>query len=347
MIKPISCALASFGMSGYVFHGPLLQVNPHFEVKKILERNHTRSKKYFTDVEIVTSYEQLLNDPDIELVVVNTPDPLHYQMTRDALMAGKHVVVEKPFVQHVDQGLELIELAKKQKKTLTVFQNRRWDGDFMTVRKIIESNLLGRLVEFESHFDRFRNFIQDSWKEDAAFGTGTTYNLGSHMIDQAVVLFGKPEYVQADIRIARTNGKVDDSYDIRLGYPSIKVTLKGSYLVREAGPRYILHGTEGSFLKWGLDPQEDDLKAGKKPDSNAWGTEPSALWGTLNTNVNGLHTQGKIETLAGNYNLFYNQLFDCIRNNSEVPVNASESLLGILIIEAAYQSSRDKSTIYL
>ncbi len=243
----------------------------------------------------------LFSDPAIDLVLVNTPDHTHYDFARRALEAGKHVVVEKPFVLDVKEGEALIELASKKKKVLTVFQNRRWEGDFLTVRSIIDQKMLGRLVEYEAHFDRFRNFIRDSWKEKADNNTGTLYNLGSHLIDQALVLFGMPSGVYADIRKQRTGSQVDDLFDLSLYYPDVKVTLKGSYLVREQGPRFLVHGTEGSFVKYGADPQEEALNEGRFPDEPGWGTEPEDKWGILNTSIGGLHFRGKIETVAGCY----------------------------------------------
>jgi len=263
--RKIKTALASFGMSGKVFHGPLLHVHDGFEISKILERNRSESNKRYPSSQIVRKYADIITDKNIELVIINTPDHIHYEMTKHALEAGKHVVVEKPFTLKYAEADELIKIAKKKKRLLSVFQNRRWDSDFLTVQKVIKNKLLGRLVEYEAHFDRYRTFIQDNWKEDASVGTGTLYNLGSHLIDQALVLFGFPQWVFADVRHARKDSKVDDAFDIRLGYPEVRVTLKASYLVREPGPKYILHGEQGSFHKYGMDIQEEELKKGRWP----------------------------------------------------------------------------------
>ncbi len=341
MSKIINTAITSFGMSGLVFHGPLLKVNPNFIVTKIFERSKSLSKDMFPEATIVRSFDDIINDSGIELVVVNTPDDSHYEYTKRALEAGKHVVVEKPFVQTVEQGEELVQLAKQKGLVLSVFQNRRWDGDFMTVKKVVADGLLGRLVEFESHFDRYRNFVkQGTWKEIPESGTGITYNLGAHMIDQAVVLFGKPDAVDGDIRIMRTGGKVDDYYDINLYYENVKVKCKSSYLVREEGPRYILHGTNGSFLKWGIDPQEADLKKGILPGVEAWGEDFVDDWGTLNSEINGLHFEGVIETIPGDYRIYYNNIYNALVNGEELFVKPEESLLVIKIIKAAFESSK-------
>ena len=301
-MKTTGVGIASFGMSGQVFHGPLLEVHPGFEIISILERSKNLSKSNYPGSKIVRTYEELLEDDRITLIVVNTPDHLHYDMTRHALLAGKHVVVEKPFVQDSNKGQELIALAKKRNLVFSVFHNRR--GDFLTVRSILDKGYLGRLVEYEAHFDRYRNLIQEgTWKEDPESGTGVLFNLGSHLIDQALQLFGTPVYVTADIRTQRTDGVTDDAFTIWLGYDSVKVTLKASYLVREPGPRFQLHGTKGSYLNYSTDPQEEQLKAGKWPTGEDWGKEPEAGWGYMNTEKEDGHFQGKYETLPGDYRL--------------------------------------------
>ncbi len=282
---------------------------------------------------------------NIDLVLVNTPDDSHFEYAKAALEAGKHVVVEKPFIHEVAEGEELIKLAVQNNKILTVFQSRRWEGDFLTIKNILENKFLGRLVEYEAHFDRFRNFIRDSWKENPAFKTSTLYNLGSHLIDQALVLFGMPEAVFADIRKQRTGSLVDDLFELILYYPGLKVTLKSSYLVREPGPRYLLHGTEGSYIKYGIDPQEEALTNGHMPDEPDWGKEPEANWGILNTNLNGIHYRGPVETFPGCYQDFYNRLYESIAEGKELAVKPEESLNGLRIIKAAYESSDKRCAV--
>jgi scyllo-inositol 2-dehydrogenase (NADP+) len=341
----IRVGLLSYGMSGKVFHAPILHVNPGFEMKKIMQRTGNDALDRYPYVQVVSNTDAIFQDPDIDVVLVNTPDHTHYEFTKAALEAGKHVIVEKPFIHEVSEGDELIKLAVEKGKILTVFQNRRWEGDFLTVQKIIDSGCLGRLVEYEAHFDRFRNFINDSWKEQAGLKASTLYNLGSHLIDQALVLFGMPDAVFADIRKQRTGSRVDDLFDLNLYYPGIKVTLKSSYLVREPGPRFLLHGTEGSYVKYGIDPQEEALINGHLPDETDWGKESTEKWGILNTNINGLHVRGAVETLAGCYQEFYNQLYDTIVNGKELTVKPEESLNGIRIIKAAYESSGKRCAI--
>ncbi len=328
-------------MSGLVFHAPLLHVNPGFEIVKIVERSYKGSQERYPYVSIAKSFDELLKDDRLELIIVNTPDVIHFDYCKQALEAGKHVVVEKPFTILVDEAAQLIELSQKQGKLLSVFQNRRWDGDYLTIKKVVKEKLLGRLVSFESHFDRYRNFIQpNTWKEEPSAGAEILYNLGAHMIDQAYDLFGMPNSVSADIGIQRTDGKVDDYYNVVLRYDDIHASLKSSYMVREEGPRFILHGTEGSFLKWGLDPQEADLKAGKYPNEPDWDLEPKKLWGKLNTDLNGLHFTGRIETMSGNYLSYYDNIYDAIRNNAELIVKPEQSLELMKIIEGAIESNR-------
>jgi scyllo-inositol 2-dehydrogenase (NADP+) len=345
-MKPvIHVGILSFGMSGKVFHAPMLHVNSGYVIDKIMQRSGNSALEQYPYVQIVRDIDDILQDPSIDLVLVNTPDHTHYDFTYRALEAGKHVVVEKPFVLDVKEGEELIELAGKKKKVLTVFQNRRWEGDFLTVRSIIDQKMLGRLVEYEAHFDRFRNFIRDSWKEKSDSKTGTLYNLGSHLIDQVLVLFGMPSGVYADIRKQRTGSQVDDLFDLNLYYPGVKVTLKGSYLVREQGPHFLIHGTEGSFVKYGADPQEEALNAGRFPDEAGWGTEPEDKWGILNTTVGALHFRGKVETLPGCYHQFYNELYETLTSGKEVTVKPAESLNVIKVIRAAYESNLKHTAI--
>ncbi len=345
-MNKIQVGLASFGMSGKVFHAPILFNHPGFHLASIVERSKNETKKYYPDVMVVRSFDELIADENIELIVVNTPDATHFEYAHKALEAGKHVIVEKPFTHTIGQGEDLLNYADRKKLVLSVFQNRRWDGDFLTVRQVIENQWLGRLVEFESNYMRYRNFIQpDTWKESAIQGIGITYNLGSHMIDQALVLFGMPEAVWADIDSLRSGSEIDDYYHIKLIYPEIKVTLKASYLVREETARYILHGTQGSFLKYGIDPQEEMLKKGGNPSRSGWGKEPEEFWGIINTDFNGMHVRGKVETIAGNYAAYYDNIYDVIRNGAELEVLPDQALNVIHLIEAAMESSRSGQNI--
>jgi predicted dehydrogenase len=347
MTKPIRTGLASYGMSGLVFHAPLLHANAAFELHSVVERSYKGAAERYPGIRVLPSFESLLAQQDLELVIVNTPDTAHFDMAKKAILAGKHVVVEKPFTIHAAEADELMALARKQGVLLTVFQNRRWDGDYLTVKRIVEEKLLGRLVTYEGHFDRYRNYIQpNTWKEQHGPGAEILYNLGSHMIDQVYCLFdGMPQSVWADIGIQRSGGKAADFYHLVLHYPHVHVTLKASYLVREEGPRYILHGTEGSFLKWGIDPQEDELKKGKLPTGFEWGKEEEKHYGKLNTTVGGLHMTGRVETLPGNYNAFYDSLAQSIRTGTDLAVKPEEARNVIAIVEAAVESNEKKASV--
>lgn len=346
MSNPIQTALLSYGMSGLVFHAPHLAAHSGFSIRKILKRKSGEPIARYPETEIVQSMDAILNDPAIELVFVNTPNETHFDFATKALEAGKHVVVEKPVTVTADEAEKLIALAKKKNKLLTVFQNRRWDGDFLTIKKVLDEKLLGKVVEYEAHYDRYRNYVEkNTWKEEAGPGVSILYNLGSHMIDQVLVLFGMPNSVDARMGIQRPGGKVDDFYDIRMEYADHLVILKSSYLVREAGPRYTIHGVNGSFVKYGLDTQEQALKEGKIPGSPNWGTEDKKFWGKLNTEFQSKHREEIIESLPGNYSLFYENLHDAIRNNKPLAVKPEESMQGLIVIEAAIESNKTKRAV--
>lgn len=348
-MKPIKTALLSYGMSGEVFHAPLLHAHPGFEITTVVQRTRNTAKEHYTSCNVVRSVDEVFADPSIELVIVNTPNELHFNQASRAILAGKHVVVEKPFTVTVHEADQLIELAKEKNRVLTAFQNRRWDGDFLTLKKVFDNGWVGRVVEFEAHYDRFRNYVEpNTWKEEAGIGKGILYNLGSHMLDQVLVLFGMPECIDARLGTQRTGGKVDDFYDLRLTYPGVNVIVKSSYLVREQGPRYQLHGTEGSFVTASnVDPQEQALKEKKVPGSTGWGTMPETAWGKLNTTIKGEHVQKKIETIPGNYLGFYDNVFAAVRKGEALMVKPEQARNVIRLIEAAYESNKQRKAINL
>lgn len=346
MNTPIKTALASFGMSGQVFHGPSLKVNEGFEVIQILERSKNLSAKLFPNATIVRSFEEILQNDEVELLVINTPDILHYEMAKQAINAGKNIIIEKPVAQKSEQAAELVQLAKEKGIVFTVYQNRRWDGDFRTVQQVLKEGKCGRLIEFESHFDRYRTFIApDTWKEEGDEYSGVLYNLGSHMIDQAYVLFGMPKAVTAHLKIVRNKGVVCDYYDIRLEYDGFAALTKCSYLVKDEGPRYTIHGEFGTFYKTGLDPQEEMLKAGHLPNEENWGTETPEEWGTLLYEEDGEDVEELVETLPGDYTIFYNNVYDVLRNGAELLVKPEETVDVLKILEACLLSNSEKRTV--
>lgn len=347
MARVINAGLAAYGMSGRVFHAPLLARHPGFHLARVVERTTDRARDRYPELPRTDSIDALLADETIELVVVNTPDATHFDLARRALEAGRHVVVEKPFTGRPDRASRLMELAARHGVLLTVFQNRRWDGDFMTVRQLLAGGTLGRLVEFESRWDRFRPVVTDSWKERASGASGALPNLGTHLIDQALVLFGAPAAVTAQLGAARDGAEVDDWFDLRLHYPRLEVTLKASTLALGAGPRFVLHGTGGSFVKHGLDPQEDELAAGAWPDRPDWGEDDPARWGTLTTAEGGGALTRRVRTAPGRYAAFYDGLHAAITTGTPPPVRAEESLHVLRIVEAARHSSAGHATISL
>jgi scyllo-inositol 2-dehydrogenase (NADP+) len=340
--------VASLGMSGRIFHMPLLTHHHAFRIKSVVERTKHEALRDYPGVQRVSSFDEMIGDPEIDLIIVNTPDPTHHTLAKQSLEAGKHTVVEKPFTQTVQQGRELIALAQQSGKRLCVFHNRRWDGDFLTLQHLVAEKRLGRLVDYEAHWDRYRNSIQpDTWKEQSSSGAGLLFNLGSHLIDQALVLFGMPEAVTAHLKAVRISGEVDDWFDVRLHYPSVQVSLKSSYLVREPGPRYLLHGTLGSYVKYGIDPQEHALAKVGDPTSPGWGKEAEEWWGVLHTEEEGAAVRRKLETVPGNYAAFYDSVYDAIMHGTECAVRPEEALNVIRIITAAQLSNAQRKTIPL
>ena len=344
-MQPIKTALCSFGMSGWVFHAPFIAAHPHFELQGVYERSQKRAAEKYPGVQSYDSLEDLLA-ADNELVVVNTPNDTHYAYAKKALQAGKHVIVEKPFTTTVEEAKELIELAAQQNKLLSVYHNRRYDSDFKTVAKIIQGGWLGEVVEAELHYDRYKEELSPKLhKEVPGPSTGSLLDLGSHLIDQSLQLFGKPDAVFADIRVIRPVAKVDDYFEVLLYYPNLRVRLKGSYQVREPLPAFIIHGSKGSFLKSRTDVQETALQANRVPGSEGWGVEPEAEQGLLHTEREGIVIREKVPTETGNYMAYYDGIYQAIRLHQSPPVAARDGLRVVEILQAAHQSSREQKLI--
>ncbi|HEX7174145.1 MAG TPA: oxidoreductase [Pyrinomonadaceae bacterium] len=348
MVDEIRVGLIGDGMAARVFHAPIIQSVSRLRLKKVVARHGDASRDRYPWVEVVRDAAALLQDEEIDLVVIATPNNSHFDLARQSLLANKHVVVEKPFTTSSAQAQQLIDLARRQNRLLSVHHNRRWDGDFQTVKKLLGGNLLGHVVEYESRYDRFRNYPRpNAWREEDGEGAGILYDLGSHLIDQAQVLFGLPRMVTADLSVQRSFAKAVDNFDLTLHYDELKVILKAGMLVRERSPRFILHGTEGSFVKYGIDPQEEALKRGLTPAEPNWGEEPRELWGTLNTQIGGLHVEGRVETNAGCYQAYYQNIVDAIAGRAELEVKPTEAKDTIRIIESALRSNEQKCTLPL
>ena len=347
-MKPINTALCSFGMSGWVFHAPFININPGFNLYAVWERTKNLAQEKYPGIKTYRKLEDMLADDSVELVIVNTPNATHYDYTKKALEAGKHVVVEKPCTITVEEGNELIAIAKKQNKKLSVYQNRRYDSDYKTIKKVISQNVLGDLVEVEMHFDRFKEVISPKLhKEIPGPGTGSLYDLGAHLIDQALQLFGMPDKIFADIQCVRPVSQVDDYFELLLYYGKLRVRLKSSYTVREALPGYIFHGLKGSFIKPKTDVQEALLQAGETPGKSDWGTEPDSEMGLLHTEKEGKEVREYIRSEQGNYNEYYDGIYESVRNNTPLPVTAQEGVNVIKIIETAYKSNEEEKVIDL
>jgi scyllo-inositol 2-dehydrogenase (NADP+) len=346
MSRPINVGIVGYGMATKVFHAPLICADPQMRLTHILKRSGDEPRAAYPDVHIARTLDDLLKESALELVVVATPTATHFEIAAAALAASKHVVVDKPFTTTSAEAAELIALSQKHQRVLSVFQNRRWDGDFLTVRRILDQKLLGRLVDYESHFDRYRPVVNpNAWREQAGPGSGWLYDLGSHLIDQALVLFGWPQRIYADVRLQRDHAQANDNFELILDYPALKVTLKTSMLVREPSPRFTLHGTQGSYVKYGLDPQEEALKQGLKPVGPDWGAEPEENWGILNTDVEGTATRKKFATLAGCYPAYYENVCRAIRGETSLLVKPEQGRDTIRVIELAVQSNAEKCAI--
>ncbi len=341
----IRVGLVGYGLAGSVFHAPLIASAGGLSLAAIVTSQSGKVKRDYPTVEVAPTFESLLERNDIELIVVATPNVTHHDFARRALEAGKHVVVDKPFVIHAAQADDLIELAKSQRRVLSVFQNRRWDNDFLTIRSLLKSELLGDITTYEAHYDRFRPAVNDRWREQPLPGSGTLYDLGAHLIDQALFLFGTPETVWADVRPQRQGAQVDDYFHMALGYSQRRVILHAGSLVRETPPRFQLHGSKGSFLKYGLDPQEDQLKAGLRPGDAGWGRDEAALYGDVTLDVGDLEVKGKVTTLDGCYQAYYQGMVEAITEGKPAPVAPEDARNTIRIIECALQSQQEQRVI--
>lgn len=348
-MQQIKTALCSFGMSGWVFHAPFIHLHEGFELYAVFERTKNLGEEKYPDIKTFRSLEAMLADDAIELVIVNTPNYTHFEYAKLALLAGKHVVVEKPFTNTVAEAEELIVLAKKQNKKISVYQNRRWDSDFKTVQKVVQEKWLGEVVEAEIHFDRYNESLSYKLhKETPGPGAGILPDLGPHLIDQALQLFGMPEAVFADATNMRSISQVEDYMELLLFYENLRVRLKGSYLVREALPAYIFHGTKGSFIKPRADVQETDLQKSKSPAETDWGTEPETGKGLLHTDKDGQNViREYISSERGNYMAYYDRLHQALRYDKPLPVSAEDGLKVVCIIEAAFKSVEEKRMIEL
>jgi scyllo-inositol 2-dehydrogenase (NADP+) len=337
----INAALISFGISSKTFHAPFLTTIPGYALTAVLERKGNQAKEKYPWLKTYRNLEDILADPEIELVVITSPNETHFPYAKAALQAGKHVVVEKPFTNTSAEALELVELSVRHNRICSVYQNRRYVADFLTMQDILDRKLLGELHSFSAHYDRYRPDPRTYglWREKPMPGSGVLYDLGAHLIDQSLVLFGKPFRILADIRKQKEYSLVDDYFDLTLDYGFLKVILHSSMLVREMGYRYELHGTKGSFLKSGEDPQEDLLKAGNLPVGDEWCHEPENQYGLIHTEINGEIIREKFISEKGNFGQYYINLQKAIREGAPVTEKAEQGYNVVRMIELAFESN--------
>jgi predicted dehydrogenase len=313
-----------------------------------MQRSGESAKKDFPQVFIAKNLDEILHNPDIDIVVVNTPNEFHYSMAKAALLAGKHVVVEKPFVIDLEQGRELIALAESNNKLLAVFHNKRLETDHLTLQKILSSGVLGRVVEIEWHYDRYRHIItHKAWKEDARPGAGTWFDLGIHMVDSMLTLLGKPIAVNADMRSLRRADGATDFFNVCFHYPDMRVLLRSNTYVSEKGATISAHGDAGSFLKFGQDVQEAQMQQGLTPQSAEWAKHQEDNYGILTLQQQGHAIREKIASEKGCYEMFYRNLVAAIEGKDSLRFSAQQALLAVEMLIYAEQSNALQHTISL
>jgi scyllo-inositol 2-dehydrogenase (NADP+) len=343
MTEPIRVGVIGFGLAGRIFHTAVIQATPGLELAAVVQRSGDDAKKEYPEARQARSIEELLADPGIRLVVIATPSYSHYDLAKQCLHEQRNVVIDKPFTLKSEEAAELIRTARHRKLLLAAYQNRRWDGHFRTLRSVIKGGELGRLVSFESHFDRFRPAPRrDVWRESGGPGGGTLFDLGPHLIDEALTLFGAPDTITASVRVEREHAAVDDAWDILLEYEHpyrFTAALRATLTACAPGPRYVVHGTKGSFTKWGLDPQEDQLKAGMRPDAPGFGEEPESAWGELKLCSESGPAIRRVKTERGDYRGFYENVRDVLLGKAELEVKPEQAWRTTRLIELARESS--------
>jgi len=333
----LRAALVGYGSVAEKMHAPLLEVCPTLDFVAVVERNGNRCQQKYPKVQTFTSLDALLAADAADLICITTPNELHFSMAKQCLLAGKHVVVDKPVTLVAEEAEELMALAAFKGLVCSIFHNRRYDGDFKTLQEIVAKNLLGRLVYLESHFDRFRPQVSENWREKECPGNGITYDLGSHLIDQVVQLFGKPIAIWADIRLQRTHAVADDNFDIIMEYPGVKARVTAGALVNVPTPKFMLLGEKGTYQKFHLDVQEQAFKEGRIPEGETWGVEPAERWGSI-------HYEGEMQaypTLRGDYRVFYENVVDAILGKAPLLVTLEQAIPVLRMIQAAFTSSKE------
>jgi scyllo-inositol 2-dehydrogenase (NADP+) len=349
----IGVAVIGFGLAGRVFHAPFVSAVPGLRLEAIVQRKGDEAAAAYPKARILRSVDEALKDAAVQLIVVGTPNETHFDLAKQALLAGKHVVIDKPFAATSAEAAELKALAEKRGLVLAPFHNRRWDGDFLTVRRLLKKEAVGRLVTYESHFDRFRPLPRENtWKEGGNAANGLLMDLGPHLVDQALTLFGVPEGITASVRRDRDKTDIEDAFDITLEYPRLRAHCRSSMLACDAAPRFLLHGTKGSFKKYGLDPQEPALVGGAKVPrvgDGEWLAEPESEWGMLTVAPvpadPGTLTRTKVKTELGDYRLYYANVRDAILGVAKLAVTPEDGWRVIKLLEMARESAKAGKTL--
>jgi scyllo-inositol 2-dehydrogenase (NADP+) len=344
----VRVGLIGFGLAGQAFHAPVIRGVRGMELACILERRGTRAREKYPEVRVARTLDELLADKEIQLCVIATPNDSHFDLTRDCLMAGRDVVVDKPFAPTLRESEELVRLAADRGRLITVYQDRRWDGDFGTVKKIVASEKLGTVVEYECRYDRFRLEPKaNAWRESADQpGAGVLFDLGPHVIDQALVLFGVPRAITASAFCERETSRVDDSFDVCLEYPTLRAMGRARIIAFAPGPHFLIHGTKGSFVKYGMDPQEARLRGEDFPQGldwgPDWGVEDEQCWGTLSLVG---EPSVRVKTERGDYRGFYANVRDAIEKQATLDVTPEQALRTMRAVMLAHKSSRERRTV--
>lgn len=340
--------ICSFGMSGKLFHAPFIDAHPGFELSAIVERNNNDSRERYPHSKLYRSAEDLCADKELQLIVVNTPTHLHYKQAKLVLESGKHLVIEKPFTVTVKEAEDLAALGEKNKLFISVYQNRRYDGDFRAVKEVLQKDLLGELREAEIRYDRYRPFPGGKLhKEGNLPGAGILYDLSPHLADQAIQLFGFPKAVFADVWKMRNVVDAPDYFEILFYYDMLRVRLKATCIARESPFAYALHGMKGSFLQQRSDVQENELLAGRKPSSGNWCPAPAKPDGLLHTEIDGEAVRKETTSSSGNYMDYYNEVYKALTGQGPNPVPAADGINNMRIIEAALESMKEGKIIKL
>ena len=344
----VRVGLIGFGMAAKAFHAPVIRGVAGMELTAVLQRQGDEAKQKYPKVRVVRTLDEMLSDATIDLCVIATSNDSHYSLAKTCLEAGRHVVVDKPLTPTLAEAEDLVRLARERGRLLTVYQDRRYDGISHTVSKLVVSGVLGDIAEYEARYDRFRPEPKaNAWRERADFpAAGVLWDLGPHLIDQALVLFGEPNAVSATAIRQRKTSRIDDAFDVSLEYPWLRVSLKARILAYAPGPHLLIHGTGGSFIKYGMDPQEAALRGPNCPDGldwgENWGLEPEENWGTLSL-VSG--ETRKVQTDRGDYRGFYANVRDVIEKGAALDVTPKQFLGTMRTIVLAHKSSRERRVV--